>query len=146
MLSYDSIRPRQHIRRNRQADLLGGLEIDHKLKLHRLFDWQIGWLGTFEDSVHVVRSASELIGVVGCIRHKATDFYVRTILIHRREAVFDRLFGNLLHKSRGHRIAVSNQSVYARFDRGLKRTFKIGLGTSQIYRQQRYIEGTGAAS
>src|SRR5262245_62839784 len=31
------IRPRQHIRRNRQADLFGGLEIDDELELGRLF-------------------------------------------------------------------------------------------------------------
>jgi hypothetical protein len=29
---YDPVRSRQHIRRNRQADLLGGFQIDHKLE------------------------------------------------------------------------------------------------------------------
>jgi hypothetical protein len=42
-----SIRSRQHIGRNRKADLLGGLEIDDELKLLRLFYRQIGRLGTF---------------------------------------------------------------------------------------------------
>ena len=41
------IRPRQHIRRNRQADLLGGLEIDEELKLRRLLDGNVGGLGAF---------------------------------------------------------------------------------------------------
>ena len=37
-LSNHLIRPCQHIRWNRQANLLCGLQIDHKLKLGRLFD------------------------------------------------------------------------------------------------------------
>jgi hypothetical protein len=41
-LSFDhSIRSRQHIRRNRQADLLGGFEIDDQLELLRLLDRKI---------------------------------------------------------------------------------------------------------
>jgi hypothetical protein len=43
------VRPRQHIRRNRQAELLGGLEIDHQLELDRLLDGKIGWLGSLRD-------------------------------------------------------------------------------------------------
>jgi hypothetical protein len=37
------VRPRQHIRRNRQADLLDGLEIDDKFELRSLLDGQVGW-------------------------------------------------------------------------------------------------------
>ena len=33
MLSYDFIRSRQHVRRNRQADLLRGLQVYEQLKL-----------------------------------------------------------------------------------------------------------------
>jgi hypothetical protein len=37
--SFDHlIRPQQHVRRDRQADLLGCLEIDHELELRRLLD------------------------------------------------------------------------------------------------------------
>ena len=36
--SDDSIRPGEHIGRNRQSDLLGGLEIHYEFKLRRLFD------------------------------------------------------------------------------------------------------------
>ena len=34
----DPIRPRQHTRRNREADLFGGFQIDHQLELGRLLD------------------------------------------------------------------------------------------------------------
>ena len=43
----------QQLRRNRDADLLGGLEIDHELKLHRLLYGQIGWLSAFQNLVHI---------------------------------------------------------------------------------------------
>ena len=48
-----SVRSRQHIRRNRQADLLGRLEIDHELEFRGLFDRNVGWLGAFQNLVNV---------------------------------------------------------------------------------------------
>ena len=47
------IRPRQHIRRNRQADLLRGFQIDDELELLRLLHWQVGGLGAFQDLVYI---------------------------------------------------------------------------------------------
>jgi len=41
------VRPRQHIGRNRQADLLGRLQIDDELELLGLFHGQVGGLGAF---------------------------------------------------------------------------------------------------
>src|SRR5262249_62018864 len=41
-LSNHPIRPCQHIRRNRQADLLGGFQIDDELELLRLLHPEIG--------------------------------------------------------------------------------------------------------
>jgi hypothetical protein len=41
LFSFDYlIRSYEHIRRNRQTDLLGGFQVDHQLKLHRLLDWE----------------------------------------------------------------------------------------------------------
>jgi predicted DNA-binding antitoxin AbrB/MazE fold protein len=40
------VRSRQHTRRNRQADLLRRLEVDHKFKLRRLLDRKITGFGT----------------------------------------------------------------------------------------------------
>ena len=50
-LLNDFIRSCQHIRRDRQADLLGGFQIDNKLELGRLFDRYVGWLTSFQDAV-----------------------------------------------------------------------------------------------
>ena len=49
------IHSRQHVRGNREADLLGGFQVDHKLELRRLLHGKIGWFGTFQDLVHVGR-------------------------------------------------------------------------------------------
>src|SRR2546428_8514161 len=51
------ISPRQHIRRYRQADLLGRFQIDDELELCRLLDWEIGGLGAFQNPVDVSCSA-----------------------------------------------------------------------------------------
>src|SRR5262249_53235630 len=80
---YDFVRSRQHIRRNRQIDLLGGFEIDDELELHRLLDGEIRRLGTFENFVHVVCGASETLSIVGRVGHKATSLYAPNILAHR---------------------------------------------------------------
>jgi hypothetical protein len=47
------IRARQHVRRNCQADLFGGFQIDHQLELRRLLYGQVGGFGTFQDSVQL---------------------------------------------------------------------------------------------
>ena len=39
--SDDSVRPRQHIGRDREADLLRCFEVDHELKFSRFFEWQL---------------------------------------------------------------------------------------------------------
>jgi hypothetical protein len=52
------IRSHQHVGRNRQADLLGGLQIDHKLELRRLLNGKIRGLGAFKDFVDVEGSAT----------------------------------------------------------------------------------------
>ena len=60
--SITSIRPLQQRRRDRQAEGLGGLEVDDQLELRRLLDGQVGGLGAFQDLVHVERGAPEEIG------------------------------------------------------------------------------------
>jgi hypothetical protein len=47
------VRPRQHVRRDSQADLLRSLEIDHQLKLSRPLYGQVTRLCALKDLVHV---------------------------------------------------------------------------------------------
>ena len=58
----DLIRPRQQRRWDREAEGLGGLEVDHQLELRGLLNREIRRLGTLQDLVDVGRSASEEIG------------------------------------------------------------------------------------
>ena len=71
-LLNDFICPRQHIRRNRQADLLGRFEIDDQLKLLWLFHRQIGRLGDLQDFIHEVCCTPPLIATVMPIGDEAT--------------------------------------------------------------------------
>ena len=48
------VRPRQHVRWNRQADLLRRFQIDDEFELRRLLDGQIGGLGALENLVDVI--------------------------------------------------------------------------------------------
>jgi hypothetical protein len=62
------IRPGQHRGRDRQAQGLGGLQVDHKLELGGLLDGEVGWLGTPENLVDVEGGAlgqTSLIRSVG---------------------------------------------------------------------------------
>jgi hypothetical protein len=47
----DLIRPRQQRRREREAECLGGLQINDELELRRLLDWKVGGLGAFQNLV-----------------------------------------------------------------------------------------------
>src|SRR5262245_28038851 len=48
-LLYDLVRPQQHRLGDRQAQGLGGLEVDDQLELRRLLDRQVGGLRAIED-------------------------------------------------------------------------------------------------
>ena len=63
-LLNDFIRSRQHVRRNRQADLLRGFQIDDEFELRRLLHGKFGWLGAFENLVYVAGGAAVTLGFV----------------------------------------------------------------------------------
>ena len=52
------VRPRQYIRRDCQADLLGGLEIDDELEFRWLLHREIGGLCAFKDFVNISSRAT----------------------------------------------------------------------------------------
>src|SRR6185369_14890239 len=67
-----SVRSRQHIPWNCQADLLSGFEIDCQLELRRLLDGKIGGSRAFQDSVNVDGSAVGQVSVICPVAHQAT--------------------------------------------------------------------------
>src|SRR5215831_12417580 len=95
-LSNDFIRSRQHIRRDRQADLLRRLEVDDQLELCRLLDWQVRGLCAFQDLVDKNSSAPERVDIVWAIGHKPPSLYAFTLSKHCWQAVLCREFCDLL--------------------------------------------------
>src|SRR5262245_6453807 len=69
------IRSRQHIRRNRQADLLGCLEIDDELKLFRLFDRKVCGLSAFQNFIYKSSSTPMQITNACPVSHEPTSLY-----------------------------------------------------------------------
>ena len=59
-LLYHPIRSQQQRRWDRAAERLGGLQVDDKIELRRLFDRQVGWLGALEDLVDEKRCSTIL--------------------------------------------------------------------------------------
>src|SRR5581483_3473464 len=75
---------------NHDADLLGGLVIDEKLELVRLFHRQLSGPRALQDLVHVGSGAAEQIGCVHTVRHQASCIDVQAIVGHCRESVLNR--------------------------------------------------------
>src|SRR5262245_53269474 len=92
----DSVRSRQDIRRDRQADLLGSVEIDYQLKFHRLLHGKIGRLGPFQDFVDEGGRTPKHVVIARSMRHEPPGFWVFTLTKHCRQTVFCRAFYDLL--------------------------------------------------
>src|SRR5262245_9784021 len=69
------IRPRQHIWRNSEADLLRGFQINDELKLGWLLDRKIGGLCAFKYLVHIYGGASGQVVPVHAVGHEPTSLY-----------------------------------------------------------------------
>src|SRR5215471_13915060 len=67
------IRPRQHVGRNRKADLLCGLEVDDQLELGRLLHRQIGGLSSLENFVNVIRDAAVAVREFRPVGHESAS-------------------------------------------------------------------------
>src|SRR5207244_170085 len=76
--------------RNREAEGLGGLEVDGKFELRGLLDGQIARLGALENLVYVNRGAPSQVANGSSISHEATEFHVLPGVEHRGQAVLSR--------------------------------------------------------
>jgi hypothetical protein len=52
------IRPRQYGWRDRHAEDLGGLEVDHELERSGLLDWKVPRIRALEDAIDIRRGAT----------------------------------------------------------------------------------------
>src|SRR5262245_53500866 len=62
--------------RDRQANCLGRPKIDSQLKSRRVLYCEVGRLGTFENSIHVVSYAAKVIIPIDAVGHQTTSYYV----------------------------------------------------------------------
>src|SRR3981189_838687 len=76
--------PLQQRRRNRQAEGLGRLEVDHQLELGRLQYRQLSRLGALQDASSVDSGLTIRIGNAGAVAHQAAERGELTPLINRR--------------------------------------------------------------
>ncbi len=60
---------------DRDAELLGRLEIDDQLELRGPLYRQVGWLSTLENSIHIVGGALHYVRDTRPIGHEATSVY-----------------------------------------------------------------------
>src|SRR5215468_4820530 len=86
----DLVRPRQHRRRDREAERLGGLEVDHQLELRRLLDRKVSGLGTLEDLVDVEGGALRQTAQIRSIRHQAPGVDEQSTSKRRGQSVLGR--------------------------------------------------------
>src|SRR5215471_3581573 len=68
-------------RRDREAEGLGGLEVDDELELRGLLDGEVARRGAFEDLVDVERGAPKQVNNVRAVGHEATGLSVLLQLI-----------------------------------------------------------------
>src|SRR5262245_16219304 len=71
MLLDNLVGSREHRRWDRQAEGLGGLEIDHQLERCRLLNREVGGLGAFEDLVDVISRAAKHVRKTGRVGYQA---------------------------------------------------------------------------
>src|SRR5690242_10544039 len=97
---YDLIRPREHIRRNRETDLFRCFQVDHQLEFCRSLYRQIGWFCTFEDFIYIGDGAPVQVEDVDAVSHKPTSFDKAIIVENHREPGLCREFNSLCSLSR----------------------------------------------
>src|SRR4030095_294209 len=84
------IRPRQHIWRNRETNLLRCFQIDDELELLRLLHRQVGGLSTFQNLVDVESGAPKHLCKARAVKHEATSIHKFSPAVYRREPVLCR--------------------------------------------------------
>src|SRR5262249_42108930 len=62
-------------RRDREAERLGGLEVDDQLECRWLLDWEIRGFRTSENLVDVSRGGPDGSRSIGTVRHQGTGIY-----------------------------------------------------------------------
>jgi hypothetical protein len=89
------IRPLEERRRDRQAESLGGLEVDHQLELRGLFNGQVAGPRTLQYFVDILGSASIVAGEIWRVGHQQAVMRQSTEGTDGRHTVTCRELSNL---------------------------------------------------
>jgi hypothetical protein len=87
----DLICQREQFRRHGQAKRFGGLQIDDKIKLGRLFDWDVARFRAPQNLVHHFGGAPPQGREVWSVGHQASSFDVFPVGAGDREAAARKL-------------------------------------------------------
>ena len=108
------IRPRQYVGRNRQADLLGGFQIDHQLEFCWLLYGEVTRLGTLQNFVHINSGTPVQVGNAHAVADEPSGVDKFSPAVQRRQSALYCEVGNLFSlriedKAVHHEDAVSTQ-------------------------------------
>src|SRR5262245_26735398 len=97
--------------RNREAENLGGLEVDDQLELGRLLDGEICGLCALEDPVDIGSRPAVQFGEVRPIGHEATGVNVFAVCVYGRQPILARQARDLALARVGDGIRGQNEAL-----------------------------------
>src|SRR5580765_5768049 len=131
-MSFDDfVRPSQHIRRNRQADLFCRFQIDDELELLWLLNWQVSGLRALQDLVHVGGGATVQVAKAHGVGHESPGFHNIRPPVYRRVLALYREVCKLCALRSEHGTSQQEDCVSTLFTCGLKCSLDI-LGISYV--------------
>src|SRR5262245_22449997 len=111
---------RHHSRRNRQAERLGSLEVDHELELGRLYHRQICDLCAVENTPDIDAHLKHVLGAHGRVAHQTAGSDEFTPLVHCRNRVASGERDELLAPDLKERVGAHEQGASPALDEGCK--------------------------
>src|SRR3989344_3901740 len=96
-LTNDFIGAQQQLRRNREAERSGGLEVDHELELGRLFHGKVAGFGALENLVNIDGGTAVHDRHVNPVGHEAAGLGELLVEVNSWKAVPPRQIGDFLN-------------------------------------------------
>src|SRR5262245_59638597 len=105
---------------NRDAERLGGLEVDDQLDFGQLLDRQISELGTRKNPAGIDADLTVQVGDIASVADQAAGRRERAKLIDRGYSVAERKCGQLLHLPVEERVGAHDESAGSHPNQGRK--------------------------
>src|SRR6266576_1026111 len=65
------------------SERLGGLEVDHQLEFGGFLNWQLSWVRTLENTIHVTGSLLPEVEIIDSIGEQTTTLYKKAVWVDR---------------------------------------------------------------